>query len=415
MFKPLELFIGLRYTRAKRRNRFISFISFSSMFGIALGVMAMIVVLSVMNGFAKEVRERMLDMISHLTVTNIGGQLEAWEEVVTLTEKHPDVLAAAPYIQQQGMLIYHGMVNGSVIRGIEPTMETKVSKVAARMKTGKLVDLKPGKFGIVLGHALALKLGVVPGDKVTLVTPSANVSPAGIAPRLKRFTVVGEFEVGHQIYDANMALVHINDAARLFRMQDRVTGVRTRLDDLFKAPKVRMELQSSELAGFWVRDWSSYNANWFRAVKQEKILIFILMSLIMAVAAFNIVSTMVMMVGDKQSDIAILRTLGASPSSIMMIFITQGTIIGTVGILLGAVSGVSLALNLEVVVPWVERLLGFHFIDPTIYYISELPSDLHWDDVWLICIVAFTMSLVSTLYPAWRASRTHPADALRYE
>jgi lipoprotein-releasing system permease protein len=415
MFKPIELFVGLRYTRAKRRNHFISFISLSSMMGIALGVTALITVLSVMNGFEKEVRERILDMVSHLTVTDFDGRLNNWSKVMKTTKTHKNVIAAAPYIEAQGMLINGTNVNGSLIRGVLPEREPDVSNVSSKMKAGRFNDLKAGKFGVILGQDLARILGVHLGDKVTMVTPSANVTPAGIAPRLKRFTVVGIFYVGMYEYDSTMALIHLKDAQRLFRMQGSVTGIRAKLNDLFAAPLVREELQDNGLSEYWVRDWSSYHANWFRAVKIEKRMIFLLLLLIVAVAAFNIVSTLVMVVTDKQSDIAILRTLGASPRSIMGIFMVQGAIIGFIGTLVGIVGGVSLSLNLDTVVPFLEKLFGVQILDPAVYYISALPSDLHWDDVWMICSISLILGLVATLYPAWRASQTQPAEALRYE
>ena len=415
MFKPIELFVGLRYTRAKRRNHFISFISLSSMMGIALGVTALITVLSVMNGFEKEVRERILDMVSHLTVTDFDGRLKNWPEVLDTTKSHKNVIAAAPYIEAQGMLINGSSVNGTLIRGVLPKHEPLVSNVSDKMKQGRFEDLKAGKFGVVLGQDLARNLGVHVGDKVTMVTPSANVTPAGVAPRLKRFTVVGVFYLGMYEYDSTMAIIHMKDAQRLFRMKGKVTGVRAKLNDLFAAPFTRNELQDNSLSDYWVRDWSSYHANWFRAVKIEKRMIFLLLLLIVAVAAFNIVSTLVMVVTDKQSDIAILRTLGASPRSIMGIFMVQGAIIGLIGTMLGTVGGVSLALNLDIVVPFIEGLFGIRILDPAVYYISVLPSDLHWDDVWTICSISLVLGLVATIYPAWRASKTQPAEALRYE
>jgi len=415
MFKPVELFVGLRYTRAKRRNHFISFISLSSMMGIALGVTALITVLSVMNGFEKEVRSNILDMVSHLTVTDFDGGLKDWPAVLKTTKEHKNVIATAPYIEAQGMLINGTSVNGTLIRGVLPDKEPDVSNVSQKMKQGQLSDLQKGQFGIILGQDLARILGVHMGDKVTMVTPSANVTPAGVAPRLKRFTVVGIFYIGMYEYDSTMALIHLNDAQRLFRLKGKVTGVRAKLNDLFAAPLIRNELQDNNLSNYWVRDWSSYHANWFRAVKIEKRMIFLLLLLIVAVAAFNIVSTLVMVVTDKQSDIAILRTLGASPQSIMGIFMVQGAIIGTIGTIVGTVGGVSLALNLDTVVPFLEGIFGIRILDPSVYYISEVPSDLHWDDVWSIASVSFILGLVATIYPAWRASRTQPAEALRYE
>lgn len=415
MFRPLELFIGLRYTRAKRRNHFISFISLTSMLGIALGVTALITVMSVMNGFEKEVRDRILDMVSHITVSGLDGSLSDWQHVAKLAQENPHVRASAPYVEGEGMLINGRQVNGVFIRGISPALEPAVSSVDKKMKSGQLADLKPGHFGIILGRDLARMLGVEVGDKVTLVTPTANVTPAGIMPRLKRFTVVGIFYIGMYEYDSTLALINLQDAQRLFRLGNKVSGVRIRLDDLFEAPAVRMALSNGPLRGYWVRDWGSSHANWFRAVKIEKRMIFLLLLLIVAVAAFNIVSALVMVVTDKQSDIAILRTLGASPRSILGIFMVQGTLIGVVGTVLGVIGGVSLALNLETVVPFIEHLFGIHFIDPGVYYINELPSDLHWRDVGVIASVSFLLGILATLYPAWRAARTQPAEALRYE
>ena len=415
MYKPFALFVGLRYTRAKRRNHFISFISLSSMLGIALGVTALITVLSVMNGFEKEVRERMLDTIAHLTISDFEGRIKEWKQVMQVVQKHPKVVATAPYIKAEGMLIYVGNVRGTLIRGVIPEEEKHVSKIANRMVEGRWDSVKSGSFNILLGYDLARLIGASVGDKVTLVTPSVNVTPAGVAPRMKRFTVSGIFQVGHNIYDTSLGIIHMEDAARLLRMQGRATGVRVQVKDLFDAPLVRKQLQAGELAPYWVRDWSSYHSNWFRAVKIEKRMIFLLLLLIIAVAAFNIVSTLVMVVTDKESDIAILRTLGASPRTIMHIFIVQGTVIGTVGTLLGTLGGVGLALNLDTVVPFVEQLFGFHILDPSVYYISEIPSDLHWSDVWSICTISFLLGISSTIYPARRASQTQPARALRYE
>ena len=415
MFRPLELFVGLRYTRAKRRNHFISFISLTSMLGITLGITALITVMSVMNGFEKEVRDRILDMIAHITVSSYQGDLQDWHKVVAEARENKHVLAAAPYVQAEGMLLHGRNVNGVLISGISPKLEPTVSSVGAHMASGRLSDLKPGEFGIILGRDLARILGVDLGDKVTLVTPTANVTPAGIAPRLKRFTVVGIFYIGMYEYDSSLAIMDLSDAQKLFRMGNAITGVRLKIDDVFAAPEVREQLSHGPLKGYWVRDWGSYHANWFRAVKIEKRMIFLLLFLIVAVAAFNIVSTLVMVVTDKESDIAILRTLGASPGSIMGIFMVQGTVIGLVGTVLGLIGGVSLALNLETVVPFIEHLFGIHFLDPGVYYLSELPSDLHWSDVWSICSISFVLGVTATIYPAWRASRTQPAEALRYE
>ncbi|MEO5573994.1 MAG: lipoprotein-releasing ABC transporter permease subunit [Gammaproteobacteria bacterium] len=415
MFRPLELFIGLRYTRAKRRNHFISFISLTSMLGIALGVTALITVLSVMNGFQKEVRDSILGMASHSTITGIAGSLADWPALAKQLSGFPRVAGVAPYIEEQGMLTNGQIVSGTIIRGILPAEEPKVSYVGEKMVLGQLDDLKPGAFGIILGRDLARALGVVMGDKVTLVTPQANISPAGILPRLKRFTVVGVFHAGNNEYDGTLALLHMQDAAKLFQMDAKVSGVRLKLDDIFAAPEISRHLAESLPSNYLVSDWTRQHANFFRAVEIEKRMMFLILILIVAVAAFNIVSTMVMVVTDKKSDIAILRTLGATPLSVMAIFMVQGTIIGLTGTLLGMLGGITLALNVETIVPFIEGLFGIHFLSPDVYLISEVPSDLHWNDVINISTVAFVLSLLATLYPAWRAARTQPAEALRYE
>ena len=415
MYKPLELFIGLRYTRAKRRNHFISFISFTSMMGIMLGVVALITVLSVMNGFHKEVRERILGMTSHATITAARGGLKNWEQAIELSKAHPRVVGQAPFVEGQVMLANGANVSGAVLRGVLPEYEPRVSDVGEHMEYGAMTDLAPGKYRIIIGKELANILSVLPGDKVTVVTPQTTITPAGTMPRFKRFTVAGIFEVGMGEYDRGMALVHLRDARKLQRLGDAVTGVRLKLDDLYQAPRVSREL-ANQLPGLYrVSDWTYQHRNFFSALAMEKRMMGIILSLIVAVAAFNIVSTLVMVVTDKQADIAILRTLGASPRSIMAIFMVQGTTIGFIGTLLGIAGGIALALNLEVIVKWVEATFGIDFLDASIYYISELPSDLHWSDVGIISISAFIMTILATLYPAWRAARTHPAEALRYE
>ncbi len=415
MYRPLQLFIGLRYTRAKRRNHFISFISLTSMLGIALGVTALITVLSVMNGFETELRQRILGMTSHATISSYGEGLTNWDQLAVIADKHPRVVGSAPYIQKEGMLIHGQQVNGSIIRGVLPDEEPKVSDVTAKMASGSIKDLQAGEYRIILGIDLARILGVMIGDKVTVVTPSANVTLAGVAPRLKRFTVSGIFNVGMYEYDSAMALIHLDDARKLFRMGEGVTGLRLKLDDLFRAPFISRELADSIPGIYQVRDWTQYHANFFRAIKTEKTVMFVILLLIIAVAAFNIVSTLVMVVTDKTTDIAILRTLGATPHSILGIFMVQGTVIGFIGTLLGLIGGVSLALNVETIVPAIEHLLGMKFLPADVYYISDLPSELHWDDVVKISSVSFLISVVATLYPAWRASRTQPAESLRYE
>ena len=410
-----ELFIGLRYTRAKRRNHFISFISLISMCGIALGVAALIVVLSVMNGFQKELRTRILGVASHVQISGPGGELGAWQQAADQAAQHPQVRAAAPYVAAQGMLSFDQTVRGALVRGILPDAEEKVADFNQYMRGGSMQVLKPGEFGIVLGAELARALQVFTGDKVTLIAPQGLVTPAAILPRLKQFKVVGLFEAGMYEYDSGLALVHLADAQALYRMEDRVSGVRLKLDDLFAAPRVARELLSRVEGDVRIADWTRSHANFFRAVQIEKNVMFIILLLIVAVAAFNIVSTLVMAVTDKESDIAILRTLGASPGSIMQVFIVQGALIGVIGMALGLAGGIALALNIDVVVPAIERLFNTQFLAKEVYYISELPSDLQWRDVGVITAVSFVLTLLATLYPSWRASRVNPAEALRYE
>ncbi len=415
MFKPLELYVGLRYTRAKRRNHFISFISLVSMLGIALGVTALITVLSVMNGFQNEVRERILGMAAHVTVSGLDGRLRDWPEVLEQVRSVPHVLGAAPYIHAEGMVSLGDRVQGTMVRGLLPSLEPQVSVVGEKMVAGTLDVLQPGSFNIVLGSELASRLGVGIGDRITLITPSANVSPAGILPRLKRFTVAGVFEVGMFQYDSALVLIHLRDAAKLYRFDEAVSGVRLRLDDMFIAPRVAEEISGKLGERYWVSDWTRSHTNYFRALKIEKTAMFIILLLIVAVAAFNIISTLVMVVTDKQGDIAILRTLGISPASVMGIFVVQGVVIGLVGTLLGIAGGVSLALNIDTIVPAIEQTFGIQFLPSSVYYISELPSELRWSEVSTIATLAFVLSMLATIYPAWRASRVQPAEALRYE
>ena len=412
---PYELWIGLRYTRAKRRNHFISFISMISMAGIALGVAALIVVLSVMNGFQKELRTRILGVASHVQVSGMGGELADWPAVAAASAKHPRVLATAPFVQGQGMLTFDQGVRGTMIRGILPAQEEKVAGFREHMRAGRWEALEPGGFGIILGSDLAAALGARLGDKVALIVPQGTVTPAGVAPRLKSFRVVGVFEVGMFEYDSGLALIHMEDAQKLYRMDDRVSGVRLKLDDLFQAPRVSRDLMATLEGELFVSDWTRSHANFFRAVQIEKNMMFIILSLIVAVAAFNIVSTMVMAVTDKQADIAILRTLGATPRSILQIFMVQGCLIGVIGLGLGVAGGVALALNVDVVVPLIERLLGTQFLAKDVYYISQLPSELQWSDVATVTVVAFVLALAATIYPSMRAARVNPAEALRYE
>lgn len=412
---PFELQIGLRYTHAKRSNHFISFISIASMAGIALGVMALIVVLSVMNGFQEELRTRILGVAAHLEISGPADRLADWPSVLAQAKQNKSVMSGAPFVNSQGMLANGDSVRGAVIRGIQPELENRVADFAQHMKSGKLTDLKPGEFGIILGGELARVLNVFPGDKVVLLSPQGNITPAGVMPRVKQFTVTGIFEAGMFEYDSGLALINLQDAQKLLRLGDDVSGVRLKLDDLFRAPFVTRELSQSLNGLFYITDWTQSHANFFRAVAIEKRMMFLILLLIVAVAAFNIVSTLVMAVTDKQSDIAILRTLGARPGSIMAIFMVQGAFIGVFGTLLGVMSGVLLALNLETVVPIIERMAGMDLFPAEVYYINELPSKLVWSDVGAIAGISLLISLLATLYPSWAASRINPAEALRYE
>ena len=415
MALPYELLIGLRYTRAKRRNQFVSFISMISMLGIALGVAALIVVLSVMNGFQTELRGRILAVVSHIQISGASGEMANWQSVAEQSLRQPGVLAAAPFVQAQGMLSFGSSVRGAMVRGVLPDFEDKVVDFRSHMKEGSLDSLEPDSFNIVLGSELARALGIFVGDKVTLIAPQGVVTPAGVIPRLKTFVVSGLFEVGMFEYDSGLALIRMEDAQRLYRMEDRVSGVRLKLEDLFQAPAIARQLANRLDTAAFISDWTRSHANFFRAVAIEKNMMFIILSLIVAVAAFNIVSTLVMAVTDKQADIAILRTLGASPGSVMAIFMVQGALIGFIGLGLGIAGGVALALNVDVVVPLIERMLGTQFMSKEVYYISNLPSELQWKDVTTITGVSFVLSLVATIYPSWRASRVNPAEALRYE
>jgi len=410
-----ELFVGLRFTRAERRNHFISFISLTSMLGIALGVAALIVVLSVMNGFQKEVRARILGVAAHVQITGLDNQLGDWQAVAKEAAEHPQVAAAAPFVNGQGMLTFGAQVRGVLVRGIAPQLEEKVADIGSHMVAGKLETLAPGQFNIVLGSELARALGAAVGDKLTLIVPQGLVTPAGILPRLKQFTVAGIFEVGMFEYDSGLALIELEDAQKLYGTGDRVSGVRLKLHDLFQSREVARDLIARLRADVYVSDWTRSHANYFRAVQIEKRMMSIILSLIVAVAAFNIVSTLVMAVTDKQSDIAILRTLGASPGGIMQIFMVQGALIGVIGTLIGVAGGVALAFNIDVVVPWLEQLLNVKFLSREVYYITDLPSDPQRGDVVAIALVSLALSFLATIYPSWRASRVNPAEALRYE
>ncbi|MBK1694773.1 lipoprotein-releasing system transmembrane subunit LolC [Chromatium weissei] len=416
MFHPIPLFIGLRYTRAKRRNHFISFISGTSMVGITLGIVALIVVLSVMNGFHKEIQQRILSMASHATLTDPYTGMANWRQVLAQVRAHSDVVGAAPFVEVQGMLVNGAAVSGALIRGIVPTEEDQVADLRHQMLDNASVDdLVAGEFHIILGRDLADYLGVAVGDKVTVVSPQVSSTPVGIMPRLKRFTVSGIFAVGMADYDRNAAFIDMTDGAKLLNLGDAVSGVRLKLTDMWQAPQLAREIAYDLGGSYRLLDWTQVHSNFFSALAMEKRMMSIILFLIVAVAAFNIVSTLVMVVTDKQSDIAVLRTLGLSPGRVMAVFMVQGTAIGVIGTLLGMSVGVVLALNVESVVGAIEQLFGVHFLDPSIYYISELPSDVHLADVFTICGGAFVMSVLATLYPAWRAAQTQPAEALRYE
>jgi lipoprotein-releasing system permease protein len=414
---PYEWLVGLRYTRAGRRsgrNSFISFISLISMAGIGLGVAALIVVLSVMNGFQKEVTDRMLSVLAHIEVFDLRGSMPNWQDAAKDAFRNPAVRGAAPFVETQGMLLRDDALRPAVIRGVLPQEEPKVSDVAAQVKRGSFNDLAPGAFNIVLGVELARALRVNLGEKVTLALAQGTVTPAGVLPRMRSFTVVGIFEAGHNEFDSGLAFVHLNDAERLLRL-DGPSGLRLRLSDMNRAPQVAQELKYSMPGDLVMRDWSKLNANWFAAVQTEKRMMFIILTLIIAVAAFNLVSTLVMTVTDKQADIAILRTLGASPRSIMKIFMIQGALVGILGTACGVAGGVLIALNIDVIVPFIEYLLGVQFLSKDIYFISTVPSDLRWIDVSKIGVLAVILAFLATLYPSWWAARVKPAEALRYE
>ena len=418
MFRPLPLFIGARYTRARRRSHFVSFISLTSIIGLALGVLVMILVLSVMNGFDYEMRHRVLGMVPHATL-EAGQPLSDWQGLARQVESQPGVLASAPFTQMQGLLTGNGQVQKVLINAIEPSLEARVSIIEDFFLPGQggLAALQPGEFGIVLGDTAAQRLGLQLGDRVTFVAPEVALTPAGMFPRMKRFTLVGLFHVGAGEVDGHVALVHRQDAARLLRWQaDQVQGLRLQLADLFQAPQTAWQLvEQLGREQFYARDWTRSHGNLYQAIRMEKTMIGMLLLLIVAVAAFNIVSTLVMVVTDKKADIAILRTLGATPRQILATFMVQGCFIGVVGTLLGALLGVLAALNISALIAWVERSLGMRFLSAEVYFIDYLPSRVQLADVLIVCAAALLLSFLATLYPAWRAARTQPAEALRYE
>ncbi len=415
---PFELAVGLRYTlsgrRAGRRNGFISFISALSVAGIALGVAALIVVLSVMNGFQKEVRDRMLSVLSHIEVIATDKPMRDWPAVLEQTRRDPRIVAGAPYVSGQAMLTRDDSVRGVLVRGIDPALEPKVSELGTQVVQGRLDSLVPGEFGIAIGRVLARQVGVELGDRIALIAPQGTVTPAGVVPRVRQFTVVAIFESGHFEYDATLVLTALDDAAKLFRVEG-VSGLRLRTTDMQEAPRIAAELMRTLDPSLYARDWSRENRNWFAAVQIEKRMMFIILTLIVAVAAFNLVSMLVMTVTDKRSDIAILRTLGAAPRSVMAVFVVQGALVGLLGTLIGVTLGTLLALNVGPVVGSIERLFGFQVLPSGVYFISYLPSDLHWSDVITIGLTSSVLAFAATIYPSLRAASVRPAEALRYE
>lgn len=411
-----ELFIGLRYTRAKRRNHYISFISLISLLGITLGMTALITVMSVMNGFQEEIRTRILGVASHIQISGVNEKLSDWQGVEDEAIKHPQVEATAPYVSAQGMVSFNQVVRGVLVRGVLPSKEEKVADFSQMMISGELNNLVPGEFGIVVGAELAQSLGASKGDKIVLISPQGQMTPVGILPRLKQFTITGIFKAGHFEYDSTLVLIHMADAQKLYRMENtQVSGVRLKLQDLFQSKQVVQELLPMISDTTFISDWTSQHANYFRAIQIEKRMLSLILALLILVAAFNIVSTLVMAVTDKQSDIAILRTLGASPRSIMKIFIIQGTLIGFLGTILGVLGGVLLAFNVDSVIASIEYLFNVQFLSREVYYISEVPSDPHLIDIVTVAILSFGLTILATIYPSYRASKVNPAEALRYE
>ncbi|HET7557943.1 MAG TPA: lipoprotein-releasing ABC transporter permease subunit [Rhodanobacteraceae bacterium] len=414
MFRPLELFIGLRYTRAKRRNHFISFISIVSIVCIAISVTALITVMSVMNGFDSELRSRILGMVSHATISGVGQNLADWPRAVQIAKTNPHVRGAAPYVEREAFLRGDAASQGAIIRGVLPDQEPQVADIGQKMVVGKLADITSGSWGIILGKDLALNLGVGVGDKVVVYAPEFNVTPVGVVPRLKRFTVVGIFEAGMQEYDSGLAVINMHDAEKLYNMPGP-SGIRLRLDDMFRAYEVAHDLADRLGQSYRVQTWMEGHANFFKAVAMEKLVMFIILSLIILVAVINLISMLMMLVTDKQADIAILRTLGATPRSIMGTFMVQGMLVGIVGIGVGVGLGSLLSWKLPAIANWIQNVFHVQFLSPDVYYISDVPSKLLASDVGWVALVTFIFALGATIYPAWRASRTQPAQALRYE
>ncbi len=416
MFRPVSVFIGLRYTRAKRRNHFISFISLMSMMGIALGVIVLITVLSVMNGFDHEIKKRVFSMVPPITVGSVVNYIANWQDLEKIVTKVPDVTAVAPFVSGQVLLTSSGLVQPAMINGIVPDEEKKISEVSTKMVQGKLSDLIPGDFGIILGEDLANRLDVILGDKVTVVTPQVSLSPAGVIPRFKRFTVTGIFRAGSGFgFDAMLAYINLTDAQKLFALGQNVSGLHVNIKDVYAAPQFTQKLSKQLTPTARITNWTEQFGAFFHAIKLEKTMMFFILLLIIAVAVFNLVCTLVMVVNEKEADIAILRTMGATPRTIMTIFIVQGAVIGVVGTLLGVLLGIALALNVTDIVNWIEHVFHVRFLSSSVYFVDYLPSELQKSDVLTVGFSALILSLLATIYPAWSASRTEPVEALRYE
>lgn len=415
MLRPYELAIALRYVRSRNKNRFISFIAGTSVAGIGVGVAVLIIVLSVMNGFEHEVRERILKVVAHGAITGMDGRLDEWREIRALAEARPDVVAAAPFVAAQAMLVGPVAVRGAEVRGIEPVAELATSDLGELVEQGSLESLTGGRFGLVLGSTLADELGVGVGDRVIMMISQGVTTPAGLVPRMRRFEVTGLFSAGMYEYDRGLAFINLQDAARLWRLDDAVSGVRLAVRDVLQAPRIVREVAREAGGGVYITDWTRQHANFFRSIQITKSMIFLILLLVVAVAAFNIVSTLVMVVRDKRGEVAILRTLGTTPLAVLLIFVLQGVLVGIAGTLAGTALGVAAAANMDVIVAFIERLLGFQFLAADVYFISDFPSRILWTDVWSVAGIALALALVSTLYPAWQAARMAPADVLRYE
>lgn len=416
MFRPVAMFIGFRYTRAKRRNHFISFISLMSMLGIALGILVLITVLSVMNGFDQEIKKRVFSMVPPISVGSLMDTLSNWKEVQNDLNRLPTITGTAPYVNGQVMITNSGLVQPAMLTGIFPEDEGKVSHLADKMIQGELNDLVAGRFGIILGEELAGRLNAVLGDRITIIVPQATLSPAGVIPRFKRFTVVGVFRAGSGFgFDLGIAFINLSDSQRLFQLNDAVTAVYANVKNVYAAPMISEQIAKGLGPSARVVNWTQQFGEYFHAVSLEKKMMFFILLLIIAVAVFNLVCTLVMVVNEKEADIAILRTLGATPKMVMMIFVVQGAIVGVIGTLLGVIGGVALALNVTTVVNWIETVFHVQFLSSSVYFVNYMPSQLEWADVWQIAACALGLSLLATLYPAWRASRTEPVEALRYE